>query len=283
MQENKIHIDIEKLRDRKVFLATPMYGGNCSGFYTKSMLDLFVIMNSYGLNVRFFSLFNESLISRARNYCADEFMRSDATDLLFIDSDIEFNPMDVIGLLHFSQSDDVDIIGGAYPKKSISWEKIKKAVDMGHADQNPFVLEHYAGDMVFNPISAGQHSINDPMEVSELGTGFMLIKRSTFEKWNAEKPEYQYSPDHARQKGFDGTRKIMAYFQDPIMNDRHYSEDYFFCHQTRDLGMKVWLCPWMNINHIGTYKFIGNLGAIAATGMSPTADLDEVKGAKELD
>ena len=29
-------ITIEELRKRKIFLATPMYGGQCSGQYTKS-------------------------------------------------------------------------------------------------------------------------------------------------------------------------------------------------------------------------------------------------------
>lgn len=279
-QEHQINLNIDNLRQRSIFLATPMYGGECSGFYTKSVLDLMILFQTYGLQIRFFSLFNESLIPRARNYCADEFMRSGCTDLLFIDADIEFNPMDVLGLLHFSEPDNVDIIGGAYPKKSISWEKVKKAVDKGYADENPFVLDNYVGDFVFNPVAAGNHQLNQPMEVLEIGTGFMLAKRSTFEKWNVERPQYLYKPDHARQKDFDGTRKIMAYFQDPIVDERHLSEDYFFCQESRKMGLKVWLCPWMNLNHIGTYKFVGNIGAVAATGMSATADLEEVKGAK---
>jgi len=280
MQEQSINLNIEALRNRSIFLATPMYGGECSGFYTKSVLDLMIIFQTYGLNIRFFSLFNESLIPRARNYCADEFMRSGCTDLLFIDADIEFNPMDVLGLMHFSESDDVDIIGGVYPKKAISWEKIKAAVDKGFGDENPFVLDNYAGDFVFNPVGSGEHAMNSPMEVMEIGTGFMMVKRRTFEKWDQERPQYKYYPDHARQKDFDGTRKITAYFQDPIVNERHLSEDYFFCQESRKMGMKVWICPWMNLNHIGTYKFVGNLAAVAATGMSATADLEEVKGSK---
>jgi hypothetical protein len=38
------------------------------------------------------SLFNESLITRARNYLVDEFIRSGYTHLLFIDSDILYDP-----------------------------------------------------------------------------------------------------------------------------------------------------------------------------------------------
>jgi hypothetical protein len=62
----------------------------------------------YGVSVKFSYLFNESLIRRARNYLVDEFLnRSDATHLLFIDSDIHFNPQDVVALLAL----DKDVAG----------------------------------------------------------------------------------------------------------------------------------------------------------------------------
>ena len=46
-----------------------------------------------------------------------------------------------------AQNEDYDIIGGAYPKKTISWEKIKLAVDKGVADDDPTVLDRYVGDL----------------------------------------------------------------------------------------------------------------------------------------
>jgi hypothetical protein len=278
----KINIDVETLsKERSVFIATPMYGGNNSGFYMKSVLDLTGMLTQYGIKNTFFALFNESLITRARNYSADEFMRSGFTDLLFIDSDIEFSPMDVFGMLQITQNDpSKGIIGAAYPKKSIAWEKVKRAVELGYAEKNPFVLENYAGDFVFNPAKDGEYKIDEPIDVLEIGTGFMLINRSIFEVWNDQRPQYLYKPDHVRSKNFDGDRRIMAYFQDPIINERHLSEDYFFCQESRAMGINVTLCPWMQVHHIGTTKFVGNLPAVAATGMSPTADKNEVKGLK---
>ena len=51
------------------------------------------------LNVDSFFIFNESLITRARNYLVDEFLRAEEfTHLMFIDSDINFNPKDVLSL-----------------------------------------------------------------------------------------------------------------------------------------------------------------------------------------
>ena len=89
---NEIEIPIEELRERKIFVATPMYGGMCGGQYTKSTADLSKLAMHYGMEIEFFYLFNESLITRARNYCVDEFLRHDNfTHLMFIDSDIGFN------------------------------------------------------------------------------------------------------------------------------------------------------------------------------------------------
>ena len=36
-----------------------------------------------------------------------------------------------------------------------------------------------------------------------------------------------------------------------------------FCQWSRKIGFKVWMCPWMQLQHIGSYVFAGNLPAIA--------------------
>ena len=68
-----ISIDINDLREKKIFVGTPMYGGMCLGMYTKASCDLATTATKYGMDVKFFYLFNESLITRARNYLVDEF------------------------------------------------------------------------------------------------------------------------------------------------------------------------------------------------------------------
>ena len=69
-----IKIEVEELRKKKIFVATPMYGGQCSGMYTRSCIDLSNMGHKYGLDIKFFYIFNESLITRARNYLVDEFL-----------------------------------------------------------------------------------------------------------------------------------------------------------------------------------------------------------------
>ena len=264
----KLDISVEKLRTRKIFVATPMYGGQCHGMYTKATADLASLTTKYGMDVKFFYLFNESLITRARNYLVDEFLRSDATHLLFLDSDIHFDPNDVMALAALADPDsDKDIVCAPYPKKCIAWERIEAAVKSGLTDKyGAQWLENIVGDFVFNPVGGqNQIAIGEPVEVLEGGTGFMMIQRRVFEKWNEAYPELLYTPDHNRSEHFDGQRKIMCYFDTVIepVHNRYLSEDYFFCQWSRKIDIKIWMCPWMRTSHQGAYSFSGNIPAIA--------------------
>jgi hypothetical protein len=274
-----IQITTEHLQKYKLFVGAPMYGGQCAGSFCKSTNDLSAMCAKYGIELRFYYLFNESLVQRARNYVADEFLRSDCTHLMFIDSDIGFKANDVLTLLGIQtlHPETYDIMTGPYPKKTIAWEKIKTAVELGKADENPFDLDYYAGDYVFN-MAEGVKSfkINEPVEVSEAGTGFMLIPREVLEKYSEAYPELKYIPDHVRTKNFDGTHEITAFFDCEIDPDskRYLSEDYFFCRNSTKIGIKVHMCPWMELQHVGSYIFKGSLGAVSTLGMSPTASKD---------
>jgi hypothetical protein len=273
----KLEIKVEELRQHSLFIGTPMYGGQCAGLYTKSTNDLSMLCSTHKIPMKYYFLFNESLVQRARNYIVDEFMRSECSHLLFIDSDIGFNPRDALALLALQISDPAkyDIVTGPYPKKTIAWEKVAKAAEQGLAKENPFNLEQFTSDYVFNPVKGmTQFKLGEPVEVSEAGTGFMLISRQTLEKYRDAYPELSYKPDHVRTDQFDGSREITAFFDciiDPE-SKRYLSEDYFFCRKARAIDLKVWMCPWMQINHVGSYIFKGNMGAIGQLGVSATAD-----------
>ena len=268
----EVKIPIEELREKKIFVATPMYGGMCSGMYSKACCDLATLSTKYQMDLKFFYLFNESLIPRARNYLVDEFLRAEEyTHLMFIDADIHFDPNDVLTLAAL----DKDIIGGPYPKKCIAWEKVRNAVDTGLADEDPTVLEQYTGDYVFNPVE-NTHKIQvaEPVDVLEIGTGFMLIKREVFDDFKEAYPQFTYTPDHNRSEHFSGDREIHAYFDTVIDSDaylgeisgksnRYLSEDYFFCQFVRRLGYKIYLCPWMKLGHMGSYVFSGAMQSLA--------------------
>jgi len=268
----QIEIKVEELRKKKIFVATPMYGGQCHGMYAKSAIDLATLCANYGVECRFFYIFNESLITRARNYLVDEFLRAEEfTHLMFIDSDIHFDPRDVLSLAALCD-DDKPIIGGPYGKKCIAWEKIVQAVDSGIADKDPEELSKFVGDFVFNPVAGTQElAINEPVNVLEIGTGFMMVQRQVFDKWREAYPQFHYKPDHNRSEQFKGDRYIHAYFDTVIDNeqympmgssnksDRYLSEDYAFCQLSRHIDIPIYLCPWMKLGHIGTYVFDGSM------------------------
>lgn len=278
MASIEITVSVEELRKRKIFVATPMYGGMCGGEYTKSSTELASLGANYKMDIRFHYLFNESLIPRARNYLVDEFLRSECTHLLFIDADIGFDANDAIALAVIADPEsDKHIVCAPYPKKCIAWEKIKRAVDKGFADKDASVLEKYVGDYVFNPAEGSTSiALDEPVEVLEGGTGFMMIQREALLKYAEHYPELAYRPDHVRSEHFDGSREITAFFDTVICPDtkRYLSEDYMFCQWARKMGLKVWLCPWMRLRHMGSYVFAGSLIDLAQIGAGATADDD---------
>lgn len=303
------------------FVANGAVVHNCFGTFARSINDLTSECQKIGIEMKQFFLFNESLITRARNYCVDEYLRSDCTHLMFIDSDIGFDPRDVIAMLAMMGDDsEYDIMCGPYPKKTISWEKVKKAVDKGFGDKNPNDLEKYVGDFVFNPKSGtSQIPLHQPVEVLEGGTGFMMIRRSIFEKYQSAYPTQTYRPDHVRSAHFDGSRMVHAFFDcvidrgytfdqvreqmaklveggsadevkaefakfmeaEKTASMRYLSEDYMFCQRVIGIGGKVWLCPWMKLSHTGTYNFSGSLMDLAQVGASATADPGELARHKQ--
>jgi hypothetical protein len=98
------------------------------------------------------TLFNESLVTRARNTCVAFMMGNPvATHLMFVDADIEWEENAVLKLARL----DKDVIGGTYPKKTLPV------------------------DFVVNALPGQQGEI---VEVEDIGTGFLMIKREVIQK-----------------------------------------------------------------------------------------------------
>jgi hypothetical protein len=260
---NKKKIDYElnlsSLKDKKLYIATPMYGGNCSAFYTLSMLELIDICGHYKIPIQWEFIYNEALITRARNELVHKFLKSDANYLIFIDGDIQFNPYDVLCLADLATNHkDMQIITGAYPKKTIDWKTIKHAYDIGYI-KKPEDIEKYIGDYAYNVKNKSKVVLLDkPFKVLEAGTGFMLIKKEVFEKFKKTYPEQEYCE-------YETNELKTAYFDCKIdsKNKRYLSEDYMFCQYVSKIGIDTWLVPWISLNHMGSYLFKGSLINVA--------------------
>ena len=233
-----------------------MYGGMCAGYYTQSIIQLFTTCQANGVDVHFSFMFNESLITRARNSLALTFLKTECTHLMFIDSDIRFRAEDVIHMIRA----DKDVLCGIYPKKEINWFTVKAAMDRGV----PFdQLKIHTGSFVVNLVDyAGEVTVpmGMPVEIFNGGTGFMLIKREVFEKMGEVVPSY--SNDVIDLSGMmKQSEPIKEFFTTSIEpgTNRLLSEDYHFCRTWREMGGKVYAAPWCQLAHIGTYAFEGQL------------------------
>jgi hypothetical protein len=141
----QLQVNLEQLRKNKLFVATPMYGGMNHGLYMKSCLDLQTIMIRYGIETKFSFLFNESLITRARNYLVDEFLRTDFTHMMFIDSDIHFDPNDIIALMALDK-DVMMIKRGVFDKMKEAYPFIRYKPDhigQAHFDGSRYIHAYF--------------------------------------------------------------------------------------------------------------------------------------------
>ena len=256
------------LEGRKVFIAIPTYDGKLNIKTAYNLAQLMPRAFQHGVSFNLSHMSGCSLITMARNSLVNEFLKTDCQELLFIDSDVNFNPQDVIALLAL----DKEVIGGPYPKKAIKWRSVKKALEK-NPDLDAQLLEKVTGDYVFNPVKGtAQFTVTEPLDVLEIGTGFMMVKREVFAKMEEAYPMIRYKPDHVGQANFDGSRYIHAFFDTVIDSkdsitgggsDRYLSEDYMFCQMWRKIGGQIFLCPWMKTAHIGTYHFQGDMPAVA--------------------
>lgn len=225
----------------KLHIATPMYGGNCTAGYASSMLNLSGLM-TYEHNF----VTNESLVTRARNMLAHNFLSTDCTHLLFIDADVAFDSHGVVKMVE----SDLPLIGGLYAKKYINWGKVHAAANRGVTPEN---LHSAACDYyVRGDVEIGS---DKPVEVLSVGTGLMLIKREVFETLRPDTPVSKLGSVVVGQ--IKSTDNVHHFFDTAVDNNtgEFLSEDYAFCQRWRVKGGKVYAAPWVSTVHIGTHHF----------------------------
>jgi hypothetical protein len=226
-----------------VFIATPMYGGMAAGIYTVSMVQLSAIFLRNRVDSLYAFSSTESLVPNARNVLTDQFLESQATHLMWIDSDIGFNAMDIVSMLIA----DKDIVCGIYPKKEVDWARVARAVKAGVP---PEELSNHAGLFAIKLLDGSAEGVDADsdglFEIEAGGTGFMLIKRGVFDALSEDVSEYL--PDRKVIKEFYATTIEPG-------SGKLVTEDYHFCRLARTHGFKIYAAPWVRLNHAGTYVF----------------------------
>jgi len=168
----------------------------------------------------------ECPIGRARNDLTHDFLQSDCTHILFVDSDIIFSYEQVKKILEAKE----DIIGGFYTKKQ-------------EGDVSP----------VCNTLSAvEQPNEKGLLRVKYMGTGFLRISRKVFEVMIQEMgKDLEYVDDR------DGKTIKHDFWRMGVSKDcvtgvkRWLSEDWQFCQFAIECGFDVWADASILLQHSG--------------------------------
>jgi hypothetical protein len=235
-----------------IMIATPMYGGMCTGHYVAGLLGTLNKMRTVGVPVYWAQIMNESLITRARNELARLFLEKGMDYLMFIDADISYDMNAVATLL----AADKDVICGIYPKKEVDWAAVGRAAKLEKEN-----LQDYGGAFVFNMV--GTKAVTDEngcIEVRHGGTGFMLIKRKVFEDLIPHVPTYRTSSFKDPATG-EYAKPLTHEFFATSFDDSGalLSEDYHFCELWRKHGGQIFANPFIKLDHVGTYVYTGDI------------------------
>jgi hypothetical protein len=204
----------------------PCYGGQLTESTFMSYIKWANMARQLGIEWTVETMTNESLISRARNTLTAKFLHTEgSTHLMFIDADIGWEPWHLLVMLNRK----VDVIGGLYPMKSMP---IKWCV---------------------NGIPGMEEGVDNLVEVTKTGTGFLLIKREVFEKLDAHPAVKPFANDIGLDPALN--KYMKTYFDTAVREGRYYSEDWTFCENWRDIGGQVFVDKRVLLKHTGTYVF----------------------------
>ena len=209
----------------KLFIATPAFDGKVDVAYCCSMADTRLLLAAHGIETIIRINTSGSLLVRERNDLIKEFLKTDATHMLCIDSDIAWDARDVKKLLDY----DEDFVASLYPARG----------------QKCFLFRGVYGE-------------NKRMDVSEklllemeyIPAGFMLLKRCVPEKMIEFFPQLYYEPKDIALKETAG----YCLFDTEIWGGEFWGEDYVFCRRARQAGFRIWIDPQISLNHAGVTK-----------------------------
>lgn len=210
-------------RNRRVMIGTPCYDGKIEVWYANSLVETIKQSPSYNMDIFPIWLSYDALIQRARNDLIALMLEMDCDDIIFIDSDISWQPEWFFRLLNYP----VDVVGGTYPKKG---------------DDEMYPVKHLE-------ISKNPNTDTGLLEVDGLGTGFLKMSRRAIEYlWNN-------SAVYA-EKEYGKVRRMV--FDVVIKDEGMISEDIWVCMKLKQGGFPIWLDTTITCDHVGIKKYTGN-------------------------
>jgi hypothetical protein len=221
------------LAGKSIFIALPAYDFKVSLKLAISLARFTQVAGKHGISVHMGSICGCSVVSRARNLLVKDMIDSDATDLLFIDSDINFEPDDILRLMAWGADPKKGIVAGVPRTRS---ENKVYIADLDY-DEN--------GELTMNGMGL--------VRGKRVATAFMLIRREVFEQMMAAHPEWVYKDQRS-------DRMIPCLFDFKLTEEGYMGEDFLFCDRARELGFEVWIDPTIKLGHMGVQEYEGCFG-----------------------
>ena len=153
-------------------LGLPTYDFKVTAKLAISLADFCVQATKYGVDIQICNISGCSVVSRVRNLIAKDFLDSDCTDLMFIDSDINFNAGDIFRLMAWNIDPKKGIVAGI----PVARKKGKTYISTLDTDEEENILMNHMG----------------LVRAKRVATAFMLIRREVFEKMYEAHPEWRY-------------------------------------------------------------------------------------------
>lgn len=227
--------DLSILRDVCLAIGTP-HTGTVTTEYLSSMIESQARLNSAGCHVML--LMQSSInVETCRNLIVASFLGdTQATHLLFIDSDHGWKAEDIARLIVM----DKDMIGIVARKKI--------------PDRIEWAANFDEGTMHID--DKGALRLN-----GQIGTGFLMISRAALVRMIDAYP--QFKARHPFKGASQGERdNYYSLFHFEIDADGvQRSEDITFCSRWTDIGGEVWCDPNANIIHVGRYHYTGSVSS----------------------
>lgn len=224
----------------KVIIATPFYEMRGFAPYITSLAWTIKTLHMCGIEHEFWELSGDSYVDRARNTICTKFLEDpEATDLFFIDSDMQWNPEAFVHMLMQPE----EVVGGSYPTKNLwnGWTS------------HPILKEE---DGKLHPIGRALPDGSALLKAEAVASGFLRIKRSALEKFRDHYPDFRYKEPYADPSNKD--RTYIEFFACGREGMTKYGEDMMFCKRLREMGMDMFIYPNVNIGHYGVKGWLGN-------------------------
>lgn len=218
---------------RKLFIAVPAYDFKVPVKMLGSLIQFDRMCREHGIGFELGTISGCSVVSRARNLLANDFLKSECDTMLFIDADMTFNPNDIIRLLAWTSKPDRNIVGG------VGCARKKQTTYYSMLDQDE------DGNLLMDRMGL--------VRAKRMGTGFMMIQREVIETLTAAHPEWEYHDASAN-------RDLHSLFDFMSTREGYIGEDYLFCDRARAHGFEVWIDPTIKLGHMGLHEFEGDFG-----------------------